>query len=96
MEFEGQLEQQRLRMEQQAEMLRLQVEQQAKEKELMLEAKLEQLRLPMEAQRDEQDRAMRRWEAVLDAQTKVEVSQIGADARAAMQVEPPDGDDGED
>ena len=80
-----QAEQKRHQDEMQFEQGRLNMEMQAKAQEDRMTAMLDKQRNDMEQQRLAQEKAMdimfKRWEALLDARTKIEVAGIGAKAR---------------
>ena len=88
-----QAEQKRHQDEMQFEQGRLNMEMQAKAQEDRMTAMLDKQRSDMEQQRLAQEKAMemmfKRWEALLDARTKIEVADIGAKAREKSRPEAP-------
>lgn len=75
---ETQREQGRLQMEMQLEQMRMAMEQQAEERKMEREMMMEQVRMQGEAM-------MERFKAMLDAETKVNVAQISANATLTAQ-----------
>lgn len=75
---ETQREQGRLQMEMQLEQMRMAMEQQAEERKIEREMMMEQVRMQGEAM-------MERFKAMLDAETKVNVAQISANATLTAQ-----------
>lgn len=79
-----QFEQQRAQAEMALEQRRIELEMQAEAQRAQLQAQIDEHRNQMEAQRATQqamiDQAFEKWKAMLEAQTKVEVAEISANA----------------
>lgn len=82
-----QQENQHLKQDRQAEQAKIQADMRAAQVKAQADAQVQQLKLQQEAQAAQQQMVFDRWKAELEAQTKIQIAQIQANAKVAAAEE---------